>query len=82
MRKIKYIVSFVRMGIIPVRPFIFQTRALFQQNACRFSKNAPTMDDLSKTSIVKRKRPEYGIRSIFVGGSNEAAWSLTVITAF
>lgn len=60
MRKIKYIASFCRMGIVPVRPFIFQTRVLFQQRACRFSKNVPTMDDLGKTSRVKRKRPEYG----------------------
>ena len=80
MQEIGYIASFGQMGIVPVQPFSFQTRALFQQNACCFSKNAPTMDDLGKTSIVKRKRPEYGIRSIFVGGSNEAAWML--ITTF
>ena len=44
-------------GIVPVRHFCFKTRARFQQNACRFSKNAPTMDDLGKTTRVKRKRP-------------------------
>ena len=58
MQEIEYIASFGRIGIAPARPFCFQTKALFQQNDCRFSKNAPTMDDLGKTSIVKRKRPE------------------------
>ena len=58
MQEIEYITSFDQMGTFPVWPFCFQTRALFQQNACPFSENAPTMDDLGKTSRVKGNRPE------------------------
>ena len=65
LQEIKQAASFGRMGIFPVQPFCFQTRALFQQKAFRFRKNAPTMDDLSKTSRVQENRPEWPILFCF-----------------
>ena len=63
-QEIEYAASKGWMRIVPVRQFLFQSRALYRIIRRCISKNAPTLDDCYKTSRVKGNRPEYNITAV------------------